>query len=54
MVWPFERKYSRKLERISLDFIRSFYCSAAKNPERRGRPGKSPLKLGGLRRFFMR
>src|SRR5438093_6865598 len=25
MVWPFERKYSRKLERISLDFIGRFY-----------------------------
>jgi hypothetical protein len=25
MAWPFDRKYSRKLERISLDFIRRFY-----------------------------
>src|SRR5256712_3409603 len=43
MLWPFERKYSRKLERISLDFMRPFYCSASKSPGRRGRPGKSPL-----------
>src|SRR5258705_13470321 len=42
MVWPFERKNSRKLERISLDFMESFYCSAAKSPGRRGRPGKTP------------
>src|SRR5689334_23714942 len=30
MLWPFERKNSRKLERISLDFIEAFYCSAEK------------------------
>jgi hypothetical protein len=28
--WPFERKYSRKLERISLDFTVKFYFTAEK------------------------
>src|SRR5262249_31570414 len=42
IVCPFDRKNSRKLVRMSLDFIGAFYCSAAKNPERRGRPGDLP------------
>src|SRR2546421_9250321 len=37
MLCPFERKYSRNPERISFDFIRGFYCTAKKHPER-GRP----------------
>src|SRR5207248_993802 len=43
MAWPFERKYSRKLERISLDFIAAILLQCRKRPGRRGRPGKSPL-----------
>src|SRR5258706_12812302 len=43
MVWPFERKYSRKLERISLDFIAAILLQCGKRPGRRARPGKSPL-----------
>jgi hypothetical protein len=31
MVWPLERKYSRKLERISFDFTTRFYCSRGKS-----------------------
>src|SRR5687768_3204217 len=42
MVWPLERKYSRKLERISFDFTRRFYCTAEKPGTPAGRPG-NPL-----------
>src|SRR5688500_2648439 len=42
MVWPLERKYSRKLERISFDFTRRFYCSAKSPGTPAGRPG-NPL-----------
>jgi hypothetical protein len=38
-----ERKYSRKVERISLDFIDSFYFRERKAPGRRGHPGKARL-----------
>src|SRR4051812_37679288 len=40
MLCPFERKYSRKLERISLDFMTLILLG--KKPGRRGRPG-TPL-----------
>src|SRR5687767_13867321 len=43
MVWPLERKYSRKPERISADFIEPFYCTAEKNPERRPAAPRTPL-----------
>src|SRR5436190_10376643 len=32
MLWPFERKYSRKLERISLDFIQIILLQCGKKP----------------------
>src|SRR5919109_3182000 len=50
MAWPLERKYSRKLERISLDFTLKFYCTA-KKPGRRGRPG-TRLQSGGPLRLL--
>src|SRR5688572_26509676 len=45
MVWPLERKYSRKLERISFDFTRRFYCTAEKPGTPAGRPGNPLLCL---------
>ena len=46
-VWPFERKYSRKLERISLDFIARILPAEAKKPAERQR-GKT---LGRREKF---
>src|SRR5438128_6649701 len=51
MLWPFDRKYSRKLERISLDFMRPFYCSASKSPGRRGRLGRKTVASSSARRL---
>jgi hypothetical protein len=48
MVCPLERKYSRKLERISFDFTRRFYCSTAKNRGAADTP--EPLSLGKPKR----
>src|SRR5687768_297221 len=51
-VWPLERKYSRKPERISADFIEPFYCTAEKTRSA-GRPLREPrLNLGGLLRLL--
>ena len=50
MLWPFEWKYSRKPVRISFDFMQRFYCSAAKSPGCRGRPGKPRQAL--MRPYF--
>src|SRR3954469_19458491 len=52
MAWPFERKYSRKLERISLDFIARILLDGGSKPSASkapgtpaGRPGKAPPEL---------
>ena len=37
---PLERKYSRKLERISFDFTRRFYCTRGKARDAGRPPGK--------------
>jgi hypothetical protein len=39
-VCPLERKYSRKLERISFDFTRRFYCTRGKARDAGRPPGK--------------
>src|SRR5690349_7637889 len=41
MVCPFERKYSRNVERISFDFIDLFYCTAAKPRDAADIPGNA-------------
>ena len=43
MVWPLERKYSRKLERISFDFITRILLHCAKKPGRRPDAPGNPL-----------